>query len=163
MPVFQRVNVWSLRNHRALKYLNRYWKIDIGKPSFTSLDPRKKRFAKEKTDEAKDVRDRELIMRRIGRTKNAAFARRWAEQRIFAVTGLYIQQSRETDYGTVYTEFVRVNKGGASNRIERLRRSNLGGRLGTQCERHRRGDRCTGLVSCRGASTRGPVLFSAQR
>lgn len=37
-----------------------------------------------------------------------------------------------------------MNKGGASNRIERLRRSSHGGRLGTQCERHRRGDRYCG-------------------
>jgi len=42
------------------------------------------------------------------------------------------------------TGFIRVNKGEASNRIERLRRSNLGGRLGIQCERHRRGDRYCG-------------------
>lgn len=76
-------------------------------PSFTShIGPCNKRFAKEKTDEAKDVRDRELIMRRIGRTKGAAFLRRRTEQRIFAVTGLYIQQSRETDHGTEFrTEF----------------------------------------------------------
>lgn len=71
-------------------------------PSFAShIAPYNKKFAKEETDEAKDVRDRELIMQRIGRTKGAAFLRRWTEQRIFAVTGLYIQQSRETHHGTV--------------------------------------------------------------
>lgn len=95
-------------------------------------------------------------MRRIGRTKGAAFLRRRTEQRILAVTGLYIQQSRETD---------------------RIVRSSF---EGTKAERLIGSGDCVdqtsaedtmlgviekaivaGLVSRRGASTRGPVLFPA--
>ena len=107
---------------------------------------------------------KELIIRGIGRTKSAAFVQRWTEQRIFAVTGLYIQESRETtawSYGIRSSEQRRSRLIGSRDYVDQTLRKTW--KYNASVIEEASVLRCTGLVSCRGASTRGPVLFPAQR